>query len=86
MSGLSQCRDRDVGDVFCVDKRLRDRPDGEGQFTFEDRFEKVRFAEVLAEPTGPEQGPVDATVLHHAFGLLRLDLPAARQQHQLAHA
>lgn len=84
MLGLCQCGGRDLGDVFHVDKWFGDVTDGQSQFALQNGIEKVRFAEVLAEPAGTQDGPVDATVLYHAFCLLRFKLTATRQQHQFA--
>jgi hypothetical protein len=64
MSGLGQRGDGDFSDVFHVDKGLGDVADGQQQFALQDRFEKVRFAEVLAEPAAAQDGPFDAAVLH----------------------
>ncbi|MNY19279.1 hypothetical protein D3C86_1527040 [compost metagenome] len=76
MSGLGQCRDGTLGDVFCIDKGLGDLADGECEFTLHNGFKKVCLAEVLAKPAGPQNRPVNPAVLYDTFGLFRFNFAA----------
>jgi hypothetical protein len=60
---LGQRCDRGIGDVLRIDKRFRDIAGGEREFPRADPVEEEVLAEVLTEPAGAQDGPLDPGAL-----------------------
>ena len=79
---FGQRGDGDIGDVVHVDERLRDVAGGKRDLALEYHAEELPFGEVLAEPAGANDGPLDLRTLDEQFALLRLFFSATRQKDQ----
>ena len=74
--------DGDIGDVVHVDEWLSDVTGRKRDLTREDHVEELSFGEVLGEPAGAHNRPLDARTLDDQLTPLRLFLPATRQEDQ----
>ena len=86
VAGLGQRGDGDVSDVVDVDERLGDVASRKGDLAGEHGVEEQALAEVLGEEARPQDGPVDAGLLHRLLCGERALLATPRQQHEPAHA
>jgi len=72
----------DIGDVVRVDERLPDLPGWERDFAGHHHVKERSFGEVLAEPAGANDGPLDVRTLDDQLALLRLLFSATGQENQ----
>ena len=79
---VGERRDRDVGDVLRVNKRLGRIARGEGHHPGEHVLEHVVLAEVLGKPGRAQDRELSRRVAHRLLGFLCLRLAASGQEHE----
>ena len=72
MPVVCKCRYGHISDIIGVDERLAYVSYGQCKLSGQYRFEEIVLAEVLTEPTDPQQRPFDSGIAYDLLATLRL--------------
>ena len=86
MSGLGESSDGHVGNILGIHERFRHMSSRQCDVTRQDQRQEIAFGEILIEPAGAHNGPVETAFLHDALAGLGVWLSASRQQDEMLHA